>query len=89
MYGYAIPLFYEWYMRHGPRLTEVDHPIDHSMTSNYTPDMLSCYPGYRTQELEPCTSSVLYWSKDDDICMDMLPHCCMSVICGMDHIRQG
>ena len=32
MYGYAIPLFYECYMRHGPHMTGVNHPIDHIIT---------------------------------------------------------
>ena len=58
-YGYDIPLLYEYYMRHGPRLTGVDHPTDHIMTWNYTPDILICYPGYWNQELAPCTSSVV------------------------------
>ena len=59
MYGYAIPLLYECYMRHGPYLTVVDHPTDHYMTSNYTLEMLSYYPVFWNQELEPCTSSVV------------------------------
>ena len=72
MYGYAILLFYEYYMRHGPRLTCVDHPTDPCMTSNYTPDMLKCYLSFQTQELEQCTSSVVEWSKDGNTYMDML-----------------
>ena len=43
MFGYAIPLCYDYYMRHGPHLTGVDYTIDHNITSNYTPDMLSYY----------------------------------------------
>ena len=42
-YEYTIPLFNEYYMRYGPRLTGVTHPTEHTMTSNYTPDMISCY----------------------------------------------
>ena len=80
MYGYAITLLYECYMRNGTYLTKVNHPIDHSMTSNYTPDIFSCYPGYRTQELELCTPPVMHWSKDDDSCIDMLSHCFFSII---------
>ena len=52
----------------------------HSMTSNYTPDMLSCYPSSWTTKLEPWTSAVVWWSKDNDTCMDMLSQCFMSVI---------
>ena len=73
MYGYAILLFYEYYMRHGPRLTCVDHPTDPCMTSNYTPDMLKCYLSFQTQEIEPCTSSVVERSNDDDTWINMLP----------------
>ena len=71
----------------------MDHPTDHIMTSNYTTDMLSCYTGFRNQELEPWTSSVVQWSKDDDICMYMLSNCSMSIIrghgtclIGVDHL---
>ena len=59
MYGYAIPLFYECYMGHGPHLTGVNHPIDHSMTFNYTLDILSCYPGFWKEEPEQYTLSVV------------------------------
>ena len=59
MYGYAISLFYECYMRNGPRLTGVNHPSGHVMTSNYTPYMLRCCLGYWTQEPEPWTSAVV------------------------------
>ena len=48
-YRYGIPLFYECYMKHELYLTGLDHPLDHHMTSNYTKDMLSCYPGYEKQ----------------------------------------
>ena len=41
-------------MRHVPRQTWVGHPTDHGMTSNYTPEMLICYPGYWNQEFESC-----------------------------------
>ena len=33
-------------MRHRPRLTGINHPTDHWMTSNYTPGVLSWYPVY-------------------------------------------
>ena len=72
MYGYAMPPFDECYTRHGPRMTTVDHPLDHSMTSDYTPDMLSSYPDFWSKEPEPWTSSVVQWSKDDKSGMDML-----------------
>ena len=53
--GYDIQPFYVWrYMRHGQRLTGVDQPIYHGMTSNYTHDILSSNPVYwKNQELEP------------------------------------
>ena len=56
MYGHDIPLLYECYCytRQEPSLTGLDRPIDQHMTSNYTPDMLSCYPRYWNQELESC-----------------------------------
>jgi len=60
LYGHAIPLLYECYMRQEPRLTGLDQQTDHDMTLNYTPDMLSCYPGYWNQQIEdPRTSSVV------------------------------
>ena len=43
---------YERFMRHGLSLTGVDHPIDHGMTSNYVPDILTYYARFRYQELE-------------------------------------
>ena len=55
----AIPLFHEYYMSHEIRLTGVDNPPDHTMTSNYTPDTISCFPGYWNKELEAWTSSVV------------------------------
>ena len=88
-YGFGISLFHDCYMSHELHLTGVDHSIDHSMTSNYTLDMLSCYPGFLTQELEQCTSSVVQWSKDDDACMYMLSRYFMSVTWGMYHIWYG
>ena len=44
IYEYPIPQFYECYTRHGPCLEGGNHPTDHIMTSNYTQDMLRCYP---------------------------------------------
>ena len=89
-YGYGSRLFHECYMRHGPYLTGVDHPLDHGGTSNYTPYILSCYPGYWNQEfLEPWTSSVMWWSKDNDWGMDIISHCIMSVIWVMGHVWLG
>ena len=52
----AIPLFYQCYMRHWPSLKRVNHPTDYSMTSNYSPNMLSCYPGFQNGNPEECTS---------------------------------
>ena len=43
----------------GSYLTWMDHPTDNSMTSNYSPDILSCYPGYWNQDLEPWSLSVV------------------------------
>ena len=40
-------------MMHEPRLTGVDHTLDHSMTANYTPDILSSYPSFQNEVLEP------------------------------------
>ena len=88
-YWYTIPLFHECYMRNGSCLTWVGHLTRHDMTSNYSPDILSCYPGYWNQDLEPCSSPVVWWSKNDDTGMDMLSHCFMSVIWGMHHVWQG
>ena len=87
-YGYAIPLFFMCYIRHGPRLLVVVHPIDHGMTSNYTRDILGYYPGHWNQELlEPWISAVgIYWYKDDDTWIDMTSHHLMSVILGMNHV---
>ena len=36
MYGYTIPLFCEYYMSHGLRLSGGGNPTHHNMTSNYT-----------------------------------------------------
>ena len=58
-YIYAIPLFCEYYMRHIPPLTGMDHPLDQTVTTNNTPDIIRCYPGFRNQELEPYISSVV------------------------------
>jgi len=80
MYGYAIPLFYECYMRHGPRLIGVNQSTDHSMTSNYTLGMLACYPGFWTHELESCTSVVGWWFTDDGTRMDVISHYFMSIM---------
>ena len=86
MYGYTMPLFYECYMRYGPHLTGVDHAMDHIITSNYTPDVISGYPGSSVYKLEPWPSAVVWCSKVNDTCMDMLPHCFRSIILSMDHI---
>ena len=56
-YGYAIPLFHECDMMHGPCLTCLYQQRDHGMISNYTPDMISCYPRYLNQELKSSWSS--------------------------------
>ena len=88
-YEYATPLLDEYYIRHyGPCLTGVDLPKDHIMTSNYTPDMLSPYPSSRIQDLEPCTTPVVKWPKDDCTCMDMLYHYFMIVIWGRHYAWQ-
>ena len=58
-YEYTILPFHEFYMKHGPPLIGVDHPTDTHMSTNYTPAILSCYPGYWNQELEPWSSSVV------------------------------
>ena len=89
LYGYTIPLFCGCYMRHDPRLTKVNHSTDHSMTSNYTQDILSDYPGFRDGEHKQYTSSVVYWDKEDDAGMDMLSHYFMSVVWGMDYVWWG
>ena len=33
----SIPLFHEWYMRHGPHTTGVDHPTDHRLQTTTWP----------------------------------------------------
>ena len=66
---------YESCMMFGECLTVVDYPIDLTMTPYYTPDMLDCYAACWNQELEPWTSSVVSWSKDEDTCIDILCHC--------------
>ena len=86
MYGHAIPLFYESYMRHGTCMAGVNHPTDHNVTSNYTPYMLSCYPSFRREEPYLCTSPVMKWSKEDDLDINMISHWFMSVIWGIDHV---
>ena len=63
MYRYTIPLYYVCYRRHVSHLTGVDHPTYYNITSSYTWDIVSCDPGYWNQELQPCTSSVIEWSK--------------------------
>ena len=72
MDGYPIPLLYECYMIHESYLTGVDHPTYQNMMSHYTPDVISCYTGFRNQDIGPCTLSVVSWSKNDDAGMDML-----------------
>ena len=68
-------------MRHGPLLIGVDHSPDHNLTTNYTPEILSCYIGYWNQEHEPWTSSVVLGSNgDDDAGMGMVSHHFMSVL---------
>ena len=52
MYVHAISLFYECYMRYGLCLTGMNHLTDHIMTSNYTPNMLSCYPGFWEKQID-------------------------------------
>ena len=74
-------------MRHGSHMTRVKHLTDHSMTSKYTPDMSSCYPGFQKEEPDQYTSSVIWWSKEDDTVMNMLSLCFMSVIWGIDHVQ--
>jgi len=92
MYGYTIPLLYACYLRHGSHMTGVNHSKDHSMTSNYTKDMLSSY----TARFQKQRSRIMYLISDIVVqgCwymyMDMLFHWFMSVIIwGMDHIWQG
>ena len=85
----SIPLYYEYYMRHGLSMTGVDNHTYRNVISNYTLDMLSCYPRFRNQKLEPCTSSVMEWSKNDGKCMDMLSHCFICVIWDTDQVWQG
>ena len=55
---YVISLFFKCYVRYVPYLEGVGHPIDHCITSNYTPAMISCYTDCGIQKLEPWTSSI-------------------------------
>ena len=64
------------HVRHEICLTGKDHPLDHIMTSDYTPRHaqvlhLLLEPRARTMHI----SSLVQSSKDHDICMDMLSHC--------------
>ena len=45
IYEYAILLFCELYMRYGSHMTGVNYPTYQWMASNYTPGIISCYPG--------------------------------------------
>ena len=60
-YRHAILLFYECCMRYVPRLTGVNHPTYHWMNSNYTQDMLRCYTGSCTQEIELWTGVWIWY----------------------------
>ena len=46
MYRYAIPLFYEYYMRHRSQPIGAIQVTDYGITSNYTLNVLSCYPDF-------------------------------------------
>ena len=59
MSGYTISVFYDCYISHVPPLKRGDHPRDNGMTSDYTPNMLNCYSGFRIGDPEQCTSSVV------------------------------
>ena len=59
MYVYAITLFHECCMMHGLCLTGMNHPTDHTMTSNYTPDMLSYYSDLQAEVPAQCNSSMV------------------------------
>ena len=39
-------------MSHEVCLADVDHPLDPTMTTNYTPNILICDPEYWNQDLE-------------------------------------
>ena len=52
-YGYGIPPFHVCYMSHEPYLAGVHQVLDSHITTNYTLDIFSCYPGYWNKELEP------------------------------------
>ena len=88
-YGYGNPLFNKCYMRHGPRLTWVDHTTDHIIMSNYNPDMVSYYPSFWNDELQLWTSLMVWWYKDNDAGMYMLSRCFRSVIWVMQYVWQG
>ena len=85
IYGYAITLFHECYMRHGLHLTGVKHPTDHSMTWNYTSDMLSYYPVFlenRAWKMSLISGVVVQgWQYIYGYAIRLF----MSVICGMDY----
>ena len=74
LHGYFTSQTLEGYTRHGQYVREVDNPIVNSKTLNYTFFTLWCYTDFRLKWLNLCPSAIAQWSKDNDMCMDMLLH---------------
>ena len=45
----VIQMCYKCYMRHGSHQTGVNHPLEHIMSSIYTPDLIISYPGLQVE----------------------------------------
>ena len=101
LYVYTtMPPFWECYIRHRQCLIGVDNTIDHSTTSNYAKDIpawiyyLTDFGGlYEAWAIcerggQHNSQVIVQWSKENDICMDMLSHCCWSVIRDIDNVSQ-
>ena len=86
LYGHATAQTLECYVRHGKCVRGVDHPRDHIKILNYTHFTLWCYTDSRHKYIDLCPSIISQWSKDNDTHMDMLSHCCRSVIWCMDNV---
>ena len=53
---------------------------DHNKALNYTRFTLLCCTTSRHKELDVCPYVIVQWSNDNDTRMDILSHCCVSVI---------
>ena len=88
-HGYSTSQTLEGYMMHGQYVRGVDNPIVNSKTLNYTFFTLWCYTDFRLKWLNLCPSITAQWSKDNDMCMDMLVHRHWIIIWCIDNILEG